>query len=176
MVIFLESPWPILLLGLAVEAVLGVMLFSTGRGKLLWAMLATAAVTLAGLVVERMVVTDREAITNTIDGCAAAVEANDLNRLLGYVAPNATELQGYARYELGRVEFTKARIINLDIKINKLTNPPTAKVRFRVMGSAKDRKGEFVNPGFDVSGTIELQRRGDRWLVTACKPETQDLR
>ena len=62
MVIFLESPWPILLIGIAVEAVLAVMLLRTGQGRLLWAMLGMAAVVLLGLAVERLVVTDREAV------------------------------------------------------------------------------------------------------------------
>ena len=36
------------------------MLLRTGRGRLLWAMLGTAALVLLGVFVERLVVTDRE--------------------------------------------------------------------------------------------------------------------
>ena len=62
MIIFLESLWPILSIGIAVEAVLAIALLVTRRGMLLWWMLGAAGFVLAGLLIEWLVVTDREAI------------------------------------------------------------------------------------------------------------------
>ena len=47
MMIFLESPWPWLFLGIAVEAVLAVALVRTQRG-LLWAMLGVGVSCFSG--------------------------------------------------------------------------------------------------------------------------------
>ena len=176
MIIFLESPWPILLIGIAVEAVLAVMLLRTGQGRLLWAMLGVGAVVLVGLVVERLVVTDREAVENTLDACVAAVKANDINRLSECISPTAPQVRAEARFVLGRVEVQKAAITDLEITINRLTSPPTAKAKFRAIGAGRDRKGEFPYQGFAEFITVELRLEGDRWLVSGYQPENRDLR
>ena len=151
MVIFLESPWPILLIGIAVEAVLAVMLLRTGQGRVLWAMLGTAAVVLVGLVVERLVVTDREAVENTLDACVAAVKANDINRLLECISPTAPQVRAEARFVLDRFEIQKAALIDLEITINRLTNPPTAKAKFRASAPAGTARARFPYQGFAES-------------------------
>ena len=176
MVIFLESPWPILLIGIAVEAVLAVMLLRTGQGRMLWAMLGVAAVVLVGLAVERLVVTDREAVENTLDACVAAVKANDINRLLECISPAAPQVRAEARFVLDRFEVQKAALTDLEITINRLTNPPTAKAKFRAIGAGRDRKGEFPYQGFAEIVTVELRLEGDRWLVSGYQPENRDLR
>ena len=105
-------------------------------------------------------VTDREAIDNTLDACAAAVEANDLNRLLECISPSAAQVRADARFVLDRFEVQKARITDLEITINRLTSPPTAKAKFRAIGTGRDRKGEFPYQGFAEIVTVELRLRG----------------
>lgn len=165
MMILLESPWPVLLIGIAVEAVLAIMLLRTGQGRVLWAMVAAGALTLAGLVVERLVVTDREAVEHTLDAAVAAVEANDLNRVLECISPTAPQTRADARFLLGRVEIRMARIGSLEITVNRLTSPPTAKAKLLAIGAGRDRRGEFPDQNFSQKVTVELRREGDRWLV-----------
>ena len=163
--ILLESPWPILLIGIAVEAVLAIALLRSGQGKMLWAMLGVAGLLVVGLVVERLVVTDREAVENTLDTAVAAVEANDLNRLLECISPSAQKTRADARWALGRVEFRKARITDLEITINRLTSPPTAKAKFHAIGTGRDRLGESPYPSFMRPVTVNLRREKGRWLI-----------
>jgi hypothetical protein len=165
MMMFVESPWPILVIGIIVEAALAVALLRTGQGRLLWAMLGVGAVVLLGLLVERLIVTDREAITNTLDAAAAAVEANNLDRLLETVSPSAQRTRTGARLVLGRFEFSKGRITDLEITVNGLTSPPSAKTKFRAIGKAHDRVGESPYEGFAVPVTVELHRENGRWLI-----------
>jgi hypothetical protein len=171
MTIFLESPWPILFIGIAVEAVLAVVLLRTGRGKTLWAMFGIGVFVLLGLLVERFVVTDRKAVIHTLDACVAAVEANDINRLLTYISPSAQQTQADARWVLGRFEVNRARVSGLEITINRLTNPPTANAKFQAVGQGRDRRGEIPYQGFAENVTVELRQEGGHWLVAGYNVE-----
>ena len=137
--IFLESPWPILVIGIAAEAALGLALLRSGQGKWLWAMLGVAVLVIGGLLAEHFVVTDRKLITHTLDTAAAAVEGNNLPRLLDCISPEAQKVRADSDRLLHRFVFKTGRIYHLDIKINRLTSPPTAKVHFLAFGEAKDR-------------------------------------
>jgi hypothetical protein len=169
--ILLESPWPWLLLGIAAEAVLAVALVRTQRGHLLWAMLGVAIFVLLGLVVERLVVTEREKVEMTLDAGVAAARANDLNRLLACISPKATKARTYAGWVLGRAQVEEAYIRNLEIKINRLTSPPTAIAEFDAFGRGRDRKNEFPYQGFARRVKVELRREGGRWLVSDFEAE-----
>jgi hypothetical protein len=174
MAIFIESPWPFLLIGIAAEAVLAVLLVQTGRGKFLGAMLGVAVLTLAGLAVEHFVVTDRKAVANTLDEAVAAVEANDLGRVLACTAPTASKPRADARLVLGRFKVEMARMHNLEITINRLTSPPTATAKFVAMGHGQDRQGQMPYTSFSQHVVVELRCYDDRWLVTDCNIEDFD--
>jgi len=166
MTFLLESPWPVLFVGIAVEAALAVALLRTGQGRLLWAMLAAAALTLTGFGIERLVVTDREAVTNTLDAAAEAVEDDDIERLLDCIDPSAQRPRSDARWVLSRFDVEKAIIRNLKIDINRLTSPPTANAHFQAIGNGRDRKGEIPYRTYGERVIVKLRLEGGRWLVT----------
>jgi len=165
MIIFIESPWPILLIGIAAEAVLAVLLLRTGQGRLLWAMLGVGLLVVLGLLVEHFVVTDRKAIIHTLDAAAAAVETNNLNGVLDCISPSAAPIRSQCHQAFDRFEFRMARIHDLEIVINRLTSPATAKVTFRAVGNARDRRGEIPYQGFAETITVTLRQEQGRWLV-----------
>lgn len=165
MMMFVESPWPILVIGIIVEAILAVALLRTGQGRVLWAMIGVAVFVALGLLVEHFVVTDRKSITQTLDAAAAAVESNNLDRLLERVSPRAERTRMGARIVLGRFEFSKGRIADLEITVNNLTSPPSAKTKFRALGKAHDRAGESPYEGFAVPMTVELRKENGRWMI-----------
>jgi hypothetical protein len=175
MTIFLESPWPILLIGIAAEAAMAVALLRSGRGKWLWPMLGVAVLVLGGLAVEHFVVTDRKLIIQTLDDATAGVEANDLQRVLRCISPSAARPRSDAQWLLGRVTFDTARIYRLDIKINRLTSPPSAKAHFTALGKGKDRSGVIPYQAYSRQVDVELQREGNRWLVTGYQVEGLNL-
>lgn len=167
--IFLESPWPILLFGIAVEAILAVILIRTGRGILLAAMAGVALFVMAGVVVERLVVTEREKVARTIDGAAAALEANNLQRLLQFVSPSALATREKARWAIAQAEFIQVRIRNLDISIVHTTSPPTAKATFTVLVTGKDRNGAYGEMTRPFPLTLHLRLESGSWLITDYK-------
>jgi hypothetical protein len=174
MAVFVESPWPFLLIGMAAEAVLAILLAQTGRGKFLWAMIGVGALTLVGLAVERLVVTDREAVENTLDAAVAAVAANDLPKVLSFTAPTAQKSRAEAQWILGRFQVDMARISGLEITLNRLTSPPTARAKFLAIGHGRDRTGQMPYNAFRQHVVVVLQLDGDRWLVTECSIEGLD--
>jgi hypothetical protein len=173
--IFLESPWPVLFIGILVEAVLAVMLLRSGRGYLLWIMIGVAALVAVGLLVERFVVTDRKSVEQTLYSGVAAAEANDLNRLLDCISPTAAQTRSDARWMLERVEVRSAYVRNLEITINHLMNPATAQAKFQVIGQGQDRRAEFPYGTFSRAVTVHLRLEGKRWLVTGYDVEGLNL-
>ena len=167
--IFLESPWPILFLGIVAEAILLLVLFRTGRGVLLWAIGGVALVVLLGVVIERHVVTDKKLVAQTLDEVCAGLEAGDLNRVLAQISkdPRAAPTREAVRDVLAGFEVIRLSIRGLDFdNVNRTTSPPTASVTFMVIATGRSRHvdmmGEGTRPG---QLRVRLQRESGRWLI-----------
>jgi len=166
MTILFENPLRIIFIGIVIEAVLGIVLFRTGRGALLWAMLGVLALTLLGVAVERLVVTEKERVEMTLDGITSALEANDLKRVLSFIAPGAVATRSRAAWAMGRIEVQSARFYRLEIIINRLTSPMTAKAAFFGYISYRDRQGESPYNNYGSRFVVDLRKQGDVWVVT----------
>jgi hypothetical protein len=163
-----EGPWPLLLTGVIVEAILVIALVRTGRAVLLWAIAGAGLLTGGLLVAERAIVTDNERIADTLDGIARAAEANDLDAILAHVAPNATAVRRMATDGLSQVTVREAHVGGLEIKINDKTSEPAALAtfigRFRVTPRGGGSMGHETFVGrFQVG----LVKQNDRWLVVS---------
>ncbi len=174
MTALVENPMPIIFFGIIAEAVLGVVLLRTGRGAILWVMLGVLVVVLAGVGLEWLVVTQAEEVEATLDNVAAALMANDLDRVFQHVAPEAQPSRSRARYAMGLFKLTGVKINNLKIKINRLTSPPSAKARFIGIISAEDprrtEKGCFpTKPDRSVSRWSSVWRTTAGWLPSTQK-------
>ena len=174
MAIFVESPWPILFVGIAVEAVLAFLFVRTGLGKFLIAIIGVAVLIVAGLIVERFVVTDRKLVEQTLDTAVAAVRRNDLQGALDCVSPSAKKARQLPTTVFGWVTFEDAYIRRLEINVNRLSSPPTAEAKFQAFGRARDRRGEIPYQGFSRNVSLELRRENGRWLVTDYRIEGVD--
>jgi hypothetical protein len=166
MMFFVESPWPILFIGIAVEAVLAFLLLRTGLGKFLIAMIVVAVLVAIGLVIEHFVVTDRKAVAQTLNAAVTAVRHNDLQGALACISPSDHKARTFTTWVFGRIEFQEAHINGLEVNVNRLTSPPTAEAKFTAVGKGKDRKGEWPYQGFARRVTLTLRLEGGRWLVT----------
>ena len=162
----LEQPWPILLVGVAVEAILVVALVQTRRLSVMIAMSCVLLLTVAMLALEQLVVTPVEQVEGVLYTTAAALEANDRQAVLARISPGATRIRLVVEQGMARLEFTKAKIVGkLEITINELTLPPSATARFLGMIN-----GRTTSDGQNVTRlarfTIKLRREGDTWLVS----------
>lgn len=164
MTTLLESPWPVIFVGILVEAALGIALLRTGRGVLLGSMAGVLVLVLAGVALEWAVVTEMERVEETLHSAAAALEAND-EAVFQYLAPTESETRRLLRWAMGRVEFTGIRITHLQISINELTSPPTAQAHLTATVYFRDRLAEIPYERRPVDFTLQLEMRSDRWLV-----------
>ncbi len=167
MTIFLESPWPWIFLGIVAEAVLATMLATMRQGRLLWWMFGALGFMIAGVAVERLVVTERERVEAAMEGIVAALNANDLNTLLSqYIAHDAAGTRSRAGWALGRIQVQRANYHNLRVTINRLTSPVTANAEFDGGVDFRDQQGEFPYGHYRAHFVVELELRDGRWLVT----------
>lgn len=161
-----EDPTLFIVIGLLVEVILGMALWQTGRGQLLWWMAGAAAFTLLGIVVERLVVTPREQITIMLDDARRAVAANDLPGTLRFVAASAKEERTLVTDSMRRWKFSDAAIHGLEIELPPGRNPQRADARLTGVVSVRDSRGEFSCERFPARLQVQLERIDGRWQVT----------
>lgn len=167
MTMLLENPIPVIFVGIVVEAVLASVFANTGRKVVLLAMIGVLILVLGGVVLERVVVTEKEVVEATMDGVVAALEDNDLDRLLNeYVSPLAAHTRLRAETALDIVEVTQAKIRNLEVTINRLTSPPTAEARFDGIVYFRGRQPGIHPDRYAAKFVAELRWEGGRWMIT----------
>lgn len=169
MTMFLESPWPALVVGALALGLLGVAYHNTGHPRLRLAIIAAVGVTLLMLLVQWLVVTEREAVSDTLEQMAVALESNQIDAVLGYLAPDAGAIRTDAQRYLPGVEISDANIGgDLQVTVNRLTNPPTARATFtgRISGVNRSPAERSPYENFVRPFTLTLRQEGDRWLIT----------
>ncbi|MEX0713723.1 MAG: hypothetical protein WD278_15395 [Pirellulales bacterium] len=92
-----EDSTGLIVAGVAIELVLAVALIKTGRGTLATVMLGALILVLAGVAVEKLVMTDRERVEAELDALAKALEANNVQRVLSHIHPSAAVVRARAR-------------------------------------------------------------------------------
>lgn len=161
----MESPWPALWIGLILEVLLAIALVRTGRGAIIGAMVLVLALSGGLIFLERVVVTEREEVENTLDDIAAAVEANDVQKVLAAFSPKCPRVNE-VRSTLSRVKVRAANVGgDFEVTFNRLTSPPSAKTRFTGYIDAHDNKGEIPYEHIIRKFQVTLQKQGDRWLI-----------
>ncbi len=163
---FVESPVPALVFGIVGEVVLAFFLVRTGLGKILYAMAAVLAIAGGMFLLQWAVVTERERVIQTMDAIVVAVEANNLDQTLSYLAPEAAETQRRVRWAMNRFEFTKARFANVEIQFDSPKDPKKAEARFGGMLQFRDRAGESPYGAYSTPFTAQFRKENGRWLVT----------
>ncbi len=166
MTAILESPWPILFCGILLEAALAVALVRTGRAVLFGAMAIVLVLTLAGVGLEWLIVTEVEEVEMVLDATAAALEANDQQAALALCSPTADHTRNAAQRAFSYAEFKRVKISKLKITINRHTSPPTAKARFTAMVAARLSKESFDGGRRLIGFTLTLRREPDGWRIS----------
>jgi hypothetical protein len=163
-----EQQLIIVVIGVAVILGLGAAWSASGRRELLYAIAAAIFLLVAGLVTERLVVTDKEAIRATLLEIASDVKRNDHRAVLSHIHPTAPELKRKAQAEIPNYQFTECRVTKINvIDVDSHTEPRSAIVEFNIIAS-----GTFKPPGFEVTDTIPrwiklhmLREKDGRWTV-----------
>ena len=130
----LEEPIYILILGVLMLAFLGFALMQTGYRKIFHAMLAVVALTAGLLLLESLVLTEREQLEADLETIARDVESNDLETILSHVYSGAPKTRADAQREFPNYSFDRVDIKNnVEIAFEMDHQPPKALVTFNVV-------------------------------------------
>jgi hypothetical protein len=163
--IFLESPWPALMLSAVIEAVLAITLIRTGRVGVGVAMAVVLVVAGVLVLVERLVVTEREEIENALAAVATSLESNDARAVLSAFEPGFAGRNEIER-ALARFTVREAHIGgDLEVRLNPLTTPPSASAYFTGRVEGKDSRGEFPYEHLIRRFKVVFHRHDGRWLI-----------
>lgn len=167
MTVFLENPFPILIVGiLTMGFLIAGYVISPRKEWLLGMVPVLLAVTFFG-VWDLCVVTPREEVEMTIDRASAALRSNQAEPILALLEPDlAYRTRNRVLWALDHIEIEGVKISSLKIVVNELTIPPTAEANF--MGSIRFRDKK-LNSGMDRYAcrmTVYLERREDGWKIT----------
>lgn len=118
------------------------------------------------VLLERLTITDREQVEQTMEQIARDVERGDLEKILSHVHPDAPETRNEAAQELPQYKIKSVRIKRgMRIEFHPRHDPPEAVAEFNVVVTGSDA-GELVGesqvPRFV---TVRLWKDGDLWKV-----------
>jgi len=162
-----ESPIIIVALGVAIVFAIGAAWTATGRQELLYALAAAIVLLFAGLITERLVVTDREQIRATLAEIARDVKKNDHRRIISHIHSSATAIKQKAQAEMPKYTFTDFRITKINsLDVDRSAAPASAVVELNVVGG-----GSFHEHGIEMDHVARwvklhlLQETDGRWTV-----------
>ena len=157
----------------AFVAVVGYVVFVNNRKTVVLGMTIGAAVVvlLIGLVLFFYVDTDRKSVSRMLTHLAAAIEADDVEKVMTFISPKADKTRKLARGSMAQVRLPSARFKNLKVEVNSVTHPPTAKVTFLavVRYIVKDKSLLAMEKPMPqlVEFDVELEKTNENsWLVT----------
>lgn len=162
---FLDSPWPWITIGILLEGALALALFVTRRGVLLYAMIGVLLAVVAGVLFERLVITERKRVMMTIDEGVEGLKSNSKARMDAVVSPTAEQTRRQIQTGLGMVRVTDVSLHNIEIEVNDRTSPPTATVRFDAVIYFEGRKPILGPDRWAGNVKLHLQRSPNRWLI-----------
>jgi len=164
-----EQPLVIVVIGIVALVGLGVAWSSTGRKELAIAAGLALLLVVAALTIERLVVTDGEAIRQTLQEIAHDVAANNHRALVCHISDTAPQLRDRANSEMPNYKFTDCRVTRIHIiTVDAKSTPKSAIVEFNVVASGSFRyEGLEVNDS-NVARWVKLhfvQDKEGRWKV-----------
>jgi len=162
---FVESPWPSVMLGIGLEAVLAFFLVRSGRAIVIAAMVGVLALTAGLVVLERIIVTETEQVEDTLDEIARALESNNSTGVLAVFSSNSPR-RGEVQSAMSRVRVSEAKIGgDLEVRLNQLTNPPSAKAYFTGRVQLKGTRETIPYEHVVRKLKVTFHKEGDRYRI-----------
>ena len=166
MTTLLESPITIALMGLVVSAVLAGGWLKTADRRLAIGFGLSILVTIGLLVLERMVVTDREQVTRVIYSVAQEVRAGNYEAAVEHMAPDAASEKQKALGELRHFTVSDVTIKQpIEIDLNSKKAPTSATARFNVVVTGGDSGGVISDQRVPRFLEVKFIKQDGRWWV-----------
>ena len=165
MTMLLESPLPIAVVGGLLATLALIVYFARRTGATFAALIAVIALTILLLVVERVVLTERERVEVALATMLDAIEANDLAGATALVDPAAAQIRRDIEALMPLMRVEAANSAAEQITLDEAAQPPTATSQFQAYLRALHQKSGL--PVAYVNQRVDLHwvKRGDRWLL-----------
>ena len=161
-----ENPIPIVLIGAFSLAILIGGWLKTGSKSLVVAMVVVVALTLALVLVEHLIVTDREQVDLTLREIAALVERNDIDAALKHVHSGGQRIRDAASGELRNYTFAKVSITSTpEIKLLPARNPTQAVAEFNIVAVVSESTGTFTGVRAARFVSVTFRKEDGQWRV-----------
>ena len=163
-----ENPYPALILGV-ITAGFFAAAFNITRKKAFLAGIGVTALAVASVfLLCHLVITPREEVRMVLDEGIAAIKANDPQRIISLLSPAiSADTQGTVRMAFRSAKFTGAKVGNVEITINELTSPISAKADFMATVFFQGKSGDILGDRYPCRLTLFLEKQGEKWLITA---------
>jgi hypothetical protein len=163
------NPFLLAFIGAVLALAAFVVWLQSGRKEALIAAAAIVGIFLILVLVERMTISDREAIEATLAQIARDLEANNRDAVYAAIHPSKSELLSQAKTELPGYTFTECRITKIqEIKVDAEAKPKTAFVGFNVIVKGNFKQGADYFSGMTIARYVELNLEQDtdgKWKV-----------
>ncbi|HYM86212.1 MAG TPA: hypothetical protein VET30_05690 [Pseudoxanthomonas sp.] len=163
-----DQPLYIVIIGIVLGILVGGAWTASGRKELLYALGGVVGLTIVLMIIERLVITDAEAIRITLNEIARDVQNNNLKRLVGHISKANPSLVQRAEAEMPNYKFSECRVTKVhQTDVDADSEPRSAVVTFNVVAS-----GTFRQAGLEVSDTVPrwvqlhmVREEDGRWRV-----------
>jgi hypothetical protein len=160
--------WLLLIFLGVVAALLAAMWVATGRREPLWGAVAAIGLLPVLWLIERLVVTDREAVEATLHEIAADVKSNNRAAVLAHIHSGAPSLRRQAEQEIPNYTFTECKVNKIHrIDVAAADQPPSAEAEFNVFVSGTFKvAGQTASGDFPRYVALKLRKDADgKWRV-----------
>ena len=164
--VILEQPLPTIMIGMLLAVICLIGLLRTGLVRFLYFAIGIAAITVALVFVERVVVTPKEEIEGTLATIARDLESNDRPRILSHIATSSQQLRVRAERALKPIVVHRVSVKNnLMVTFDTERNPRSAQATFNAVVVGSERSGSVQNQMSPWFFIVDFVKEGDRWRV-----------
>ena len=163
-----EDPWTIGFVVLAIGVIALVMAAQISHGAMVLAVVMTVLAAAGLLLTERLVVTEKERVEETLYRAADAVMSGDSANVLPLFAPQASAIRDQLKILMSTWQIEEVKLADMKITINRLTPQPSARAAFRarVEGSSRRRNVLVSHNQVLQQMIVTLEEQPDgRWLI-----------
>lgn len=160
-----ENAFVPFLTGVFVTIILLLMAWSARSKGALYLALGIAALTTAVVVIEQMIETDREVVTEMIYELADHVRANDAPAIVRHVSPRHPNTIARVNADMQQYHADQCSIIGVNY-FELAPDGKSATVDFAAFGQGKERRSGYTSPA-QVRVVLHLDKVGGKtWKIT----------
>ncbi len=168
----LENPLPIYATGAVLGTVCGLAFLARRNLPSLFALIGVVVLTLLLVLVERIVVTEREQVEATLQQLMANLETGEVPAVLALIDPAAAPMRADVEILMPQATIEDTGATAVRVEVDADAKPLTATSRFRGRVDGIHRSSGMRLFFFDEVEIIWV-KRGDKWLAEAYTVQLQ---